>query len=97
MAATPVEMSNSYVFHIDIGLLNLQDRIKVYSEDGRTLVVTYGTNSSRDAFTQRFDLPHNANVDSVSAVSQNGTLFFSVNKFNRPFRVNLVRVIKAEN
>ncbi|MCL7040320.1 hypothetical protein MKW94_002231 [Papaver nudicaule] len=96
MAATPVEMTNSYVFHIDLCGLALHNEIKVHVECEKTLVIRYGASYNRDALTKKFDLPQNANVDSTSAVFHNGILFVTVNKFNRS-QVKVIRVSKAEN
>ncbi|KAI3897945.1 hypothetical protein MKW92_009616 [Papaver armeniacum] len=96
-AATPVEMSNSYVFHIDLCGLVLHNEIKVHVEgDDKTLVVRYGARFKKQAYSKKFDLPHNANVDSASAVFHNGILIVTVNKFNRPSTAKLVRVMKGE-
>ncbi|KAI3837357.1 hypothetical protein MKX03_014473 [Papaver bracteatum] len=95
VAATPVEMSNSYVFHIDLCGLVLHNEIKVYVECDKTLVVRYGASFNKEALSMKFDLPHNANVDLTSAVFHNGILFVTVNKFNRPSTAKLVKVMKG--
>ncbi|KAI3955838.1 hypothetical protein MKW98_006198 [Papaver atlanticum] len=72
VAATPVEMSHSYVFYIDLWGLVPHNEIKVYVERDKTLVVRYGASYNKEAHSMKFDLPHNANVDSTSAVFHMG-------------------------
>ncbi|KAI3837355.1 hypothetical protein MKX03_014470 [Papaver bracteatum] len=75
MAATATEMSNSFMFVIDL---------KVDVEGDKILFISFmeyfDDGAWRWKWIKKFDLPRNANLDAISAVSQNGSLIVTINK-----------------
>ncbi|KAI3923905.1 hypothetical protein MKW92_042615 [Papaver armeniacum] len=96
MATAPTEMVNSYVFLIDLTRKEMtNDELKVKVEGDRTLVISYL--SSVYGPTKRFDLPKYVNLDAISAISHNETLFVTVNKVNRVMTERTtIKVTKVE-
>ncbi|MCL7023936.1 hypothetical protein MKW94_015959 [Papaver nudicaule] len=94
-------MGNSFVFLIDLnGKEIFGNEIKVKEEGDRTLVITYDHYDEYLFQKQEksFDLPLNANMDAVSAVSHNGTLLVTVNKVNRRrIRERTIKITKVES
>ncbi|KAI3913658.1 hypothetical protein MKX01_035854 [Papaver californicum] len=106
MVATSKEMDNSYLFLIDRqSKFGYDDEIKVNVNADSTLVIAYKCYLSVDPKwgIKKFDLPQDANLDSISAISLNGTLIVSVSKktiiktINQPRTTRRsIRVIKAD-
>ncbi|XP_026430958.1 17.1 kDa class II heat shock protein-like [Papaver somniferum] len=103
MATAPTEMVNSYVFLIDLsGKEMSNDEIKVKVEGDRTLIVSYLSSVYGPVGisffwqTKKFDLPKYANLDAISAISHNETLFVTVNKVNRVMTERTIKVTKVE-
>ncbi|XP_026438514.1 17.1 kDa class II heat shock protein-like [Papaver somniferum] len=106
MARAPTETQKSYVFIIDLRSKELyDDEIKVDVEDYWTLVISYGETMIDDfgihfpyPVETKFDLPPNANLDAISAVSHNGTIIVCVDKlmYDSSTRSRYVKVIKTE-
>ncbi|MCL7046258.1 hypothetical protein MKW94_002105 [Papaver nudicaule] len=86
MAARPTEMGNSYVCLLDLygDERIVDDEINFKVEGDNTLVITYYHYDEWPAenisMTNRFDIPQNANLDAISAVSQNGMLIVTIKK-----------------
>ncbi|MCL7049714.1 hypothetical protein MKW94_021531 [Papaver nudicaule] len=85
MAATPTKVGDSYVFLMDLeGGKVYSDEIKVFGEGDRTLVIDYWHNVDYDKNSRhgkkKFDLPQSVNMDTISAVTQNGVLMVTVKK-----------------
>ncbi|KAI3925333.1 hypothetical protein MKW92_018495 [Papaver armeniacum] len=100
MAATPTEMDNSFVFLIDLqGNKIWGDEIKIRLETHRILVISYERRPNPyvkyHPLEKKFDLPHNANMDEISAVTHNRALLVSVNKVSRSREVT-IKVVKGE-
>ncbi|KAI3913657.1 hypothetical protein MKX01_035853 [Papaver californicum] len=102
MAPGPTEIENSFVYLVDLqGQQMFDSEIKVNVEGERTPVINYRvkyTNARYPDFSmaKRFDLLLNANIDAISAVTQNGTLIVSVNKVSRSSTVRSINVVKGE-
>ncbi|XP_026409981.1 17.1 kDa class II heat shock protein-like [Papaver somniferum] len=107
MARTPpTEMDNSYMFLMDLHGNKMEDcEIRVRVEADRTLVISYNTPvvTCEDGVKyisthiEKLDLPQNANMDAISAVSHNGALLVSVNKKDKPGSLLFVRLLLLRN
>ncbi|KAI3883174.1 hypothetical protein MKW92_009613 [Papaver armeniacum] len=98
MEATSKEMDNSYLFLIDMESKKIYgDEIVVYVEAYSTLVISYKYGRPRSYMIKKFDLPQDANLHAISAISLNGTLIISINKaINPPRTTRSIKVIKAD-
>ncbi|KAI5404009.1 hypothetical protein KIW84_051232 [Lathyrus oleraceus] len=100
MAATPAdvkEYSNSYVFVVDMPGLKSGD-IKVQVEDENVLLISGERKREEEKegvkylkmerrigkLMRKFVLPENANIEAISAISQDGVLTVTVNKLPPP-------------
>lgn len=99
MASTPMdvkELPGSLVLQIDMPGVKSED-VKVQVEDDRLLVVSgerkrpeetegryFRMERRMGKFMRKFPLPQNANLDAISAVSQDGVLTITVEKLPPP-------------
>ncbi|KAI3955833.1 hypothetical protein MKW98_006193 [Papaver atlanticum] len=99
MAAAPIEMGNSFVLLVDLEGKNIwHDEIKIMVEGDKTVIIRYdgGGSNKFDWHQERFDLPLNAYLDAISAVSHNGTLLVSVGKIIPSNTERTINVVKGE-
>ncbi|XP_010915174.1 17.1 kDa class II heat shock protein [Elaeis guineensis] len=99
MASTPAdvkELPGALLFQIDVPGVKSEE-IKVQVEDDRLLVVSGERKRPEDKegkylrmerrmgkFMRKFPLPQNANLDAISAVSQDGVVTITVEKLPPP-------------